>query len=95
MVPLFKWIRQVVDHAELMDEVIPGQPVVELLGEGRVLIEGHKGVVAYSDCEISVNTRIGVVAIAGCNLKLTNMSASKLIISGNVFCVQLAGRKNK
>ena len=93
--PKFNWMRQVADHAELMDEVVPGQPVVELLGEGRVLIEGHKGVSAYSDQEIEVKTRLGVVKISGCNLKLTNMSTYRLVISGSISCVYLVGRKGK
>ena len=89
------WMRRFADHAELMDEVLPGQPVVEVLGEGRVLVEGHKGVLSYCDNKISVKTRTGIVEISGCNLKLTNMSASKLVVSGSVRCVQLAGRKDK
>ena len=93
--PKFNWMRQVADHAELMDEVVPGQPVVELLGEGRVLIEGHKGVSAYSDQEIEVKTRLGFVKISGCNLKLTNMSTYRLVISGSISCVYLVGRKGK
>lgn len=91
----FHWMRRIADHAELIDEVLPGQPVVEVLGEGRVLIEGHKGVASYCDREISVKTKIGVVGIVGSNLKLTNMSASKLIISGDISSVQLAGRQEK
>ena len=89
----FHWMRQMADHAELTDEVIPGQPVVELLGEGRVLIEGHKGVAAYSDQEITVKTRLGVVRIVGSNLKLTSISAHRLVISGYISCVYLAGRQ--
>lgn len=91
----FHWMRQMADHAELTDEVLPGQPVVELLGEGRVLVEGHKGVAAYSDQEIVVKTKLGVVKIAGCNLKLTNMCTHRLVITGSVSCVHLAGRKGK
>ena len=93
--PKFNWMRQLADHAELMEEPMPGQPVVELLGEGRVLIEGHMGVCAYSDHEISVKTRIGIVKIDGCNLKLTNMSISKLVISGAVSCVHIDGRREQ
>lgn len=93
--PKFQWMRQMADHAELTNEVIPGQPVVELLGEGRVLIEGHKGVSAYSDSEIEVKTRLGIVKISGCNLKLTSMSTYRLVISGSISCVHLAGRKGR
>ena len=93
--PKFHWMRKLVDHAELLEEALPAQPVVELLGEGRVLIEGHKGVSAYSDSEIDVKTRLGIVKISGSNLKLTNMSAYRLVISGAISCVYLSGRKQK
>ena len=91
--PKFQWMRQIADRAELSEEAMPAQPVVELLGEGRVLIEGHKGVSAYSDREIDVKTRLGIVRISGCNLKLTNMSTYRLVISGSISCVYLSGRK--
>ena len=84
MASIFRWIRQAVDHAELMDEVLPGQTVVEVIGEGRVLIEGHKGILSYDDCEICVKVCYGVVRITGCNLKLTIMSGYKLVITGVV-----------
>ena len=93
--PKFHWMRQMADRAELLEEAMPAQPVVELLGEGRVLIEGHKGVSAYSDQEIDVKTRLGIVKISGCNLKLTNMSAYRLVISGMISCVHLSGRRQK
>ena len=93
--PKFQWMRQMADHAALTEEALPAQPVVELLGEGRVLIEGHKGVSAYSDREIEIKTHLGVVRISGCNLKLTNMRTYRLVISGNISCVHLSGRKQK
>ena len=89
--PKFHWMRRRADHAELVDESLPGQPVVELVGEGRVLIESHRGVSAYSDQCICVKTKLGIVRIEGCNLKLTNMSATKLVISGEIESMHLGG----
>lgn len=82
MASIFRWIRQATDYAELVDEVFPGETVVEVIGQGRVLIEGHNGISSYDDCEICVNIRLGIAKIAGCNLKLTIMSRNKLVISG-------------
>ena len=52
MASIFRWIRQATDYAELVDEVLPGETVVEVIGQGRVLIEGHNGISSYDDCEI-------------------------------------------
>ena len=89
MAPEFSWMRRIVDQADLTDEILPGETIIEVVGEGRVLIEGHRGVAAYSDEEVVAKVQYGVAKIKGCNLKLTQMSANKLVITGNVFAVQI------
>ena len=92
MASRFHWMQRAVDHVDLMDEIIPGQTVVEVIGEGRVLVEGHDGVSEYSDSEVSVKVSFGVAKICGCNLKLTQMSGYKLVISGQVDALQFLRR---
>ena len=92
MAPDFFWIRRLADHAELTDEILPGQTVIELIGEGRVFVEGHEGVSAYSGEEVCVQVRFGVAKITGSNLKLTQISKIQLIISGDITAVQLIRR---
>ena len=41
------FIDRMADAADLPDEPIPGQPLVEIAGERRVLIERHSGVTEY------------------------------------------------
>ena len=92
MASKFHWLRNAADHAELIDEVLPGQTVVEVIGEGRVLVEGHDGVLEYSDLEICTKTWYGIAKIRGSNLKLTQMDISKLIIAGEISSLQLFRR---
>lgn len=90
-----QWIRHAADRAELVDEVLPGQTVVEVIGEGRVLVEGHDGVSEYSDQEICIKVGYGVVKITGCNLKLTVIDKYKLVVSGVVRIIELMRRSDK
>ena len=92
MAPDFSWMRRIVNYAELSDEVLPGQTVIELVGEGRVLIEGHSGVLAYSDEEVCAKVTYGVARISGCNLKLSYMCEYKLVISGEILSIHLLRR---
>lgn len=92
MAPEFSWMRHIIDRADLTDEILPGETIIEIVGEGRVLIEGHGGVSAYSEKCISVKVGYGVAEIRGSNLKLSQMSNAKLIISGEVSLVQLLRR---
>ena len=87
MAPGFEWIRKITDDAALEDEILPGQPVIELVGEGRALVEGHQGVSAYSDTCVCVKMNNIVAEISGCNLKLTYIDSSKLVVTGLIVSV--------
>ena len=62
--------------------------LVELYGNERVLIEEHRGILAYGDEEIRVGTSIGVAVIQGMELRLCCMSRSQLVIRGRIACVR-------
>ena len=70
----------------------PGQPIVEIAGDRRVLIENHFGVKEYSREKIGVKVKYGLVCVCGCNLELIRMTKEQLIISGRIDAVTLIRR---
>lgn len=86
------WLQRLTDSVDLEGEPMPMQPLVELAGDGRVLIEHHQGVVQYSGEKIRVKVRYGTVAISGRGLELRHMSRAQLSISGRIDCVSLERR---
>lgn len=80
------------ENTELMTEPFPGQPIVEIVGDGRVLIEKHLGVKAYSREKIVVKTKTGAVCICGCGLELLRMTREQLVIRGRIDSVNLQRR---
>lgn len=82
-------IRHLLENAELMEESAPKEPVVELLGEGRVLIENHKGVTLYSGEVIQAKVGFGAISVKGSNLRLRLMTAEKLVIVGRICEIQV------
>lgn len=93
--PKLDWMRHLSEQLDLLDEPLPGVPVVELAGTGRVLIERHGGVTQYSPQRICVKVRYGTVQVCGCNMELTRMSREQLIISGKIDSVHLLRRDGK
>ncbi len=87
------WIRRMADHSGLDEEVLPLIPLVEIAGDSRVLIEGHRGVTEYSQGKICVKVKFGWVSVSGCGLELSRMSREQLVISGRIDCVQLTRRR--
>lgn len=75
--------------ADLPGESVPGQSLVEILGDRRVLLENHYGVTKYSQESICVKVRYGQIQISGCGLRLMKMTKQQIIICGRIEAVSL------
>lgn len=82
------WDRMAV-AADLSAEPIPRQPLIELAGERRVIIENHCGVTVYGCNEICVKVRFGYIVISGKELELVRMTKSQLVVMGVIDGVRL------
>ena len=85
--------EQMMEQAALEPESVPNQPIIEIAGERRVLIENHRGVAAYERGRILVNVSYGTVCISGCNLEMLHMTKEQLVISGRIDSVGLQRRR--
>lgn len=75
--------------ADLPGEALPGLPLLELAGEQRVLIERHRGVIAYGREEICVKVSYGCISVTGEGLELARMTKEQLVITGRINGIQL------
>ena len=57
------FLERLAEGADLPGEAMPGQPLVELAGDRRVLIENHNGVTEYGRERISVRVRYGQLVV--------------------------------
>ena len=80
------------ETADLSEETLPGQPIVEIAGDSRVLIENHLGVKGYSHEQIVVKVKYGDIHICGSCLELKRMSLHRLVIRGRICRVMLCRR---
>lgn len=87
--------RFLLDEADLAEEALPGQSVVEVLGDERVLIEHHRGVVEYCPQYICARVGFGMVRVLGCGLHLRYMSGQKLVIMGRIDALELVRGRDK
>jgi len=86
------FFEHMMEQTALGTESVPGQPIVEIAGERRVLIENHQGVAAYGRERILVNVKFGSVCICGCNLEMMHMTKEQLVIYGRIDSVGLQRR---
>lgn len=92
MKPKEKIFDQIAFGVDLPAMAIPGQPLVELAGCKRVLIENHLGVTVYEGDRIHVKVSFGEICILGSKLELVRMTKCQLVISGCIDCVSLQRR---
>ena len=78
--------------AELLDlpaEAITNLPRLELVVDGELRMENHKGILAYGTEEIHVSGGAFVVKITGRDLELRAMTGMELLITGRITQIQL------
>lgn len=86
-------LHRLTDSADLPGESFPLTPLVEIMGNKRVLIENHKGVCEYGTEQIRIKVSFGQVCVQGCGLMLSQMTAAQLVISGDIRCVSLTDKR--
>ena len=69
---------------ELPGEALAGIPKLEMTGNRRLHIEGHKGVLEYSAELIAVNGGAALMKICGSQLEIVSMNAEELLITGDI-----------
>lgn len=83
------------EQMDLTGEPVPGESIVELGGDRRLLIENHFGITQYSREKICVKVKCGIIAVCGCDLELSQMTRQQLVICGRIDTLSIARRKCK
>lgn len=70
-------------------ELLPQRPLLELIGDQRVLIENHCGICEYSTGQITVRVKKAWIYICGKNLSISFISRERLVIVGCIDTIKL------
>jgi len=67
---------------ELPTDIIAGVPRIELIGKEQCSIEPHRGLLVYTEERICIETDSGIVNVVGNHMRIKQMNASRIVISG-------------
>lgn len=79
--------------AQMLDipaDALAAVPRLELIGDGELRLENHRGILAYGTEEIHVSGGAFVLKITGRNLELRAMTGLELLITGKIEQIQLS-----
>jgi len=69
----------------LPKEIVLNLPQVILTGSGEVSIENYKNIIEYTDSQIRINTNSGILLIIGQELRLKQITAEHVTVTGNII----------
>ena len=81
---------ELAEKLELPMEILPGTGRVSITGGRQVHVEGHRGIVEYSESRVILALKRGKITVNGAGMKLSAMNGTELIISGRVESVEWA-----
>lgn len=74
---------------DLPADAVAGLPLIELVGDKQLRVENHKGILAYDTREIHIGGGKVALCVRGLDLELKVMNAGELLITGQIFSVEL------
>ena len=85
----FHFWESLAGRFDLPAEVVTGVPKVTVTGTSQVLVENHRGLLAYSDTEVAVDGKSVRVRVRGDGLLLRAMDREMLLVTGTILGVDL------
>lgn len=81
-----EWLCRVLD---IQAESFSAAPRITLSGSGRVLIEGHHGLLEYGPGRVAAARAGGCIMVNGEGLELVTMNDRELVVAGRIWAVEL------
>lgn len=76
-------------HFDLPEEAAGPAPRITISGSGRVLVEGHRGLLEYGEDKIAAAGAGCTILIKGEKLRMRSMSGRELVVTGRLWAVEL------
>ncbi len=86
----FGFLERTAEVFDLPADALAGLPKLELVGDGELRVENHKGILAYGQEEIHISGGVYLIKIVGQGLELRAMTGIELLITGKVTQITLA-----
>ena len=82
-------VQKLLAKLDLPEESLTGAPRITISGGGRVLVEGHRGLLEYAEDRIAAAGAGCRILIKGEGLGLVSMSRDEMVVSGRLWAVEL------
>lgn len=86
----FGFLERTAEVFDLPADAVAGLTRLELVGDGELRVENHKGILSYGTEEIHISGGVYLIKVAGQDLELRAMTGFELLITGKIAQITLA-----
>lgn len=86
----FGFLERTAEVFDLPADAVAGLTRLELVGDGELRVENHKGILSYGTEEIHISGGVYLIKVAGRDLELRAMTGFELLITGKIAQITLA-----
>ena len=72
----------IADTMRMPKDVVMDLPRVSVCGDREIYIENHKGLVEYTDSDIRIKMRGGIMRVSGVSLRIIVIEYDRIVING-------------
>lgn len=80
--------EKITKSLQLPEDILLEKLNIEILGNEKMNIINHKGIIYYSSENIRINSSSGLISIKGKNLLLSTLISEELIIEGEIESIE-------
>lgn len=84
-----RFLEKLARRTDLPADILAGTIKVTLTGAERVLVENHRGILAYTDDLVEINGKGTLLRVRGEKLLLRAMDSEMLLVTGKIFGLDL------
>ncbi|MGM9979234.1 MAG: sporulation protein YqfC [Clostridium sp.] len=89
---LFRGKEFIAEKLDMSIDAMIDIPKIIITGKEEITIENHKGIVAFSEDEIKVSSKKGIIKIQGNNFEIFYMGSNSLTINGEIRAISYEGK---
>jgi sporulation protein YqfC len=88
-----KFKAKIADLLELPSDVLLDLPRLVLMGNQRLFLENHRGIIEYTNEVVRIDTPVGEVKATGKNLNLLLITKEEIMLEGELSKLEWVERE--
>ncbi len=85
-----RWGEWILEKRRLSESVWAGKPLIEIEGNRQAILAGCRGMVVYTDEQVSLRTVEGCITVYGRELELRDYSTDAVVLTGRLSRIEFS-----